>query len=169
MAYEWFSDVQASLYIALSGYLAATGYNINSKNLSNNLNLRIGYPDDLTYITDRTIVIEQLPTFNTVADYQLAPGQKYNSNVDYHVLTKTDRDVEVLLYQLSLHFRECPPVYDWGVAVTGGLSVGATDFLITFENQLLSRLRPEKLESNELLNHKGSARVSVSFDSDSLV
>jgi len=169
MAYEWMTDVQASLYMALSGYLATTGYNINNKNLSNNLDVRIGFPDDITRITDRTIAIEELPTFNAVADYQLAPGNKYNSNIDYHIFTKTDRDVEVLLYQLSQHFKECPPVYDWGIAVTGGLAAGSTNFLITFENKLLSRLRSEKLESNELLNHRGSARVSVSFDSDNLV
>ena len=168
--YEWPTNLQASLYIALSGYLVSTGYSINDTTQNDNINLLIGFPDDLVYITDRTIAIDFQPTFNMIDSNELGKSfGEYKMRMNYIIFTKTDRDREVLWFELNKHFNEAPTYYNWSVAVTGGLVSGQTEYYILFNRPSFNKIRNVKYETNELLNHRGVARVETRLCSNDLL
>ena len=171
MSYSWISRIQGTLYYNLSGYLIASTekiYTVNSPANSNNINLVVGYPNDLRKISGSTIAIDLIEDKNIVDRFEVGPGHEYKIKAEYSVFCKTDRDVEVFLYELVNHTSYNPKYLKWDVVVLSGLSQGTTNDLVWFGEPLVKKIAVEEPEANELLNHRGSMTVEVSVLADNI-
>jgi len=170
MSYKWPTNIQASIALGLSGYMANQGYNVNQTSQSNSINIFARSADELEGITDRTLTVEIAPSFNIANPMQLgASGWNYSLGVEINVFTKTDRDVEVLLHKVSRYFRNPVNYYNWESVIVSGLGAGVTAHNIRFERPSYQRLRDEKLTTNRYKNHRGSSLVRVTIDADELL
>ena len=168
----WPTDVEASIIVGLSGYLAATGYSINT-NVGGSIDLRVGYLDELTALDRRTIIVQIDPSSSITEPMQIGlSGWQFNLECEIGVFTKTDKDTDILLYQITRFLRDSVPYYNWSISTTGGLATGYAGNQIYFDGILATRdrknFKSDETITNELLRHRGFARFSAEFISENL-